>query len=65
MILFTDSGEAMLEKVPGLEGNRIMDIAAGAEHSVIVTGSNFSSVSLSFEIDILMVSYSCFPPVSL
>ncbi|KAL6187649.1 hypothetical protein ACLB2K_039045 [Fragaria x ananassa] len=36
--LLADSGEAMLEKVPGLEGNRIMDIAAGAEHSVIVTG---------------------------
>ncbi|XP_024193985.1 ultraviolet-B receptor UVR8 isoform X1 [Rosa chinensis] len=35
--LLADSGEAILDKVPGLEENRIMDIAAGAEHSVIVT----------------------------
>ncbi|KAM5567097.1 hypothetical protein ABKV19_015290 [Rosa sericea] len=37
LLLTADSGEAILDKVPGLEENRIMDIAAGAEHSVIVT----------------------------
>lgn len=35
--LLADSTETILEKVPGLEGNRIVEIAAGAEHSVILT----------------------------
>lgn len=35
--LLADSRETILEKVHGLEGNRIVDIAAGAEHSVILT----------------------------
>ncbi|KAI5437629.1 hypothetical protein KIW84_023660, partial [Lathyrus oleraceus] len=32
-----DSREANLEKVPGLDGVKITDIATGAEHSVLVT----------------------------
>ena len=31
-----------MEKVPGLEGMKITDIATGAEHSVIVTGKLYS-----------------------
>ena len=34
---FPDLREFNLEKVPGLDGTKITDIAAGAEHSVIVT----------------------------
>lgn len=33
-----DSREAKLEKVPGLDGTKITDIATGAEHSILVTG---------------------------
>ncbi|KAF1863888.1 hypothetical protein Lal_00031014 [Lupinus albus] len=33
-----DSREANLEKVPGLDGIKIADIATGSEHSVVVTG---------------------------
>lgn len=33
-----DLREVNLEKVPGLDGTKITDIATGAEHSVIVTG---------------------------
>lgn len=33
----TDPREVVLEKVPDLEGSRIVHIAAGAEHSAIVT----------------------------
>ncbi|WJX57048.1 HECT-type E3 ubiquitin transferase [Trifolium repens] len=33
----TGSREANLEKVPGLDGTKITDIATGAEHSVLVT----------------------------
>ncbi|XP_027187518.1 ultraviolet-B receptor UVR8 isoform X2 [Cicer arietinum] len=33
----TDSREANLEKVPGLDGTKVTDIATGAEHSVLVT----------------------------
>ena len=39
--------EANLEKVPGLDGIKIVDIAAGAEHSAVVTGKIlFSSSSV-------------------
>jgi hypothetical protein len=36
-----DSREAILEKVPGLNGIKIVQIAAGAEHSAVVTGKIF------------------------
>ena len=37
-VVLPKSWEFNLEKVPGLDGTKITDIAAGAEHSVIVTG---------------------------
>ncbi|WVZ11106.1 hypothetical protein V8G54_015636 [Vigna mungo] len=37
-----DLREVNLEKVPGLDGMKITDIATGAEHSVIVTGKVYS-----------------------
>ena len=41
-----DLAEANMEKVPGLDGTQIGDIATGAEHSVLVTGKMwFSSCS--------------------
>ncbi|PON67481.1 Regulator of chromosome condensation 1/beta-lactamase-inhibitor protein II [Parasponia andersonii] len=36
-----DSEEAILEEVPGLEGKKVVDIAAGSEHSALVTGMIF------------------------
>lgn len=35
----SDSKEGVLEVVAGLEGEKIVHIAAGAEHSVLVTGT--------------------------
>lgn len=38
VIFAVDLREINLEKVPGLDGMKIVDMATGAEHSVIVTG---------------------------
>ncbi|KAF8378393.1 hypothetical protein HHK36_029732 [Tetracentron sinense] len=41
-----DSMEPILDKVPGLNGIKVMHIAAGAEHSALVTGKLVPMVSL-------------------
>ena len=33
-----DSSETLLEEVPGFDGVKVLQIAAGAEHSAVVTG---------------------------
>jgi len=38
-----DSREAILQKVPGLNDIKTVQIAAGAEHSAVVTGKNIFS----------------------
>lgn len=42
-----DSREAILEKVLGLDGTKVLHIAAGAEHSAVVTGKLLIFIVLS------------------
>lgn len=46
LFALADVSALVLERVPGLDGKKIMQIAAGAEHSALVTGKisvHFSS----------------------
>lgn len=38
----TDSKEAILEKVAGSEGEKVKQIATGAEHSAFITGTTLA-----------------------
>ena len=40
-----DTGTAILERAPGLDGMKIVQIAAGAEHSAVLTGKVSSTFS--------------------
>ena len=42
------SSETLLEKVHGFDGVKVVQIAAGAEHSAAVTGGNSSLCSPDF-----------------
>lgn len=43
----SDSKEGVLEDVPGLEGQKVVHIAAGAEHSALVTGMLFITIAIA------------------
>ena len=46
--VLADTGAAVLERVPGLDGMKIVQIAAGAEHSAVITGKVSSTFSLFY-----------------